>query len=358
MRDVDLLGDNQEWKPWDNVFIVPPEDFEKYAKNGLMGPIDATPLEPIYDTLGASRTFRSIIELSHAAHNMGLRDAAYAVTYDPKKDRNFATNPQMGAFENKTGRGEQWLWQGLDVAGQIGWLMESHNPDNWEQVHGHWDHALQTTDYIHKQAGIYRGVLENIYGSLATSVQAEIHSTTIEAVPATAVELDERVQQIRANTGLSYDAKEFKIQQEGARFWLLHSGAAAGHNEDYFDSSFYDEIVGEGLMKTFRENIDYYSRLNPERYTDREGMFTTIFEDTGFQDENALGVKPPPKVVGQMPKLSSDVANAILGAHHNWPLPRLGDTVEHMVQPDQAEVPVRLGSVVVSQPTSTQSKDV
>ena len=87
-------------------------------------------------------------------------------------------------------------------------------------------------------------------------------------------------------------------------------------------------------------------------------MFTTIFEDTGFQDENALGVKPPPKVVGQMPKLSSDVANAILGAHHNWPLPRLGDTVEHMVQPDQAEVPVRLGSVVVSQPTSTQSKDV
>jgi hypothetical protein len=111
-------------------------------------------------------------------------------------------------------------------------------------------------------------------------------------------------------------------------------------------------------MKTFRENIDYYSKLNPEKYTDREGMFSTIFEDTGFQNENALGVKPPPKVVGQMPKLSSDVANAVLGAHHNWPMPRLGDTVEHMVQEEQAEDPVRAGGVVAPQSTSTQSKDV
>ena len=329
MRQEDLNWDSTSWKPWNNVFLVDPDDFQKYAETGLFGPIPAPPMDKIYDDLDSSETFKALIELSHAAWNLGLQDPAYMAHWDAQKETLVPTNPQMGAFDPDKGRGEFYLWHDLSVADQIGWLLNDKNPDNWWQVHSSWDRAHPSTDYIHDQAQIYRERLQKEYAALDEETKAELGTTTIQAVPETAVELDQTVQQIRSNGTLSWKAKEYRIQQEGARFWLKHTGRAAGFREDYF-GGYYADVLGEDLMQEFHENAEQYSQLHPELYTSTQSMYESVFDQGNHTNEDALGFKRMTDIIGEMPVLSSQAANAVMSAHHNWPMPSIpAPTTKH-----------------------------
>jgi hypothetical protein len=344
-RQYDMTGGNQEtWKPWLQYWMPKADEQETYKKTGLLKSIDAVPYEKIYEDLGASDAFKSMVELIHYAHLnqqtmfqfskstaqhwSGVTDPYFKTHWNPDRYRKEPDHPDT--FQG----GYQWTgFQDADVASLLAWNFENANPDNFWQRQSKWRKASDSRDYVTKITKYFVGDIETQYARLSDATKEELRREGVEFIPQTAVELSKRMLEIEQNKLLSEDARQFRLAQEQARFFTRHSFRIDATNN--FQAEFTD-MLGWKLLGEYKQATYDFADLHPQEFVSQEfnskneRTYNIMFGKTAHtfttQNNNALGFfKIPP--IRKMPTISR-TSRAFVEAHNLSLPPVIGGPVK------------------------------
>ena len=366
-------GNQEKWKPWLQYFIPKtrerdadgeaynagePLGQKDYMKDGMLTSIDAIPYDKIFEDLGSSDGFKSMVEIINFSHMHQHQMHKYSATgtlgnmtegkdhYSGITDPDFKTTWQSDLFKSTRDHpetfteGYEWKgWEDADVASMLSWWFESSNPDNWWQRQSKWRKAHDSRDYV---TGVTKDFVQDIqkrYAALSDHTKRELNHEEVEQIPTSAAELSTRMLQIERSRILSEEAKEFRLAQEQARFFSRHS-----YRLDYssgFKTEFSD-MLGKDLLNSYKQSTYDFAQLHPEefiyqefRQDDGSRSFAVMFGKTAStfstRSHSALGYWSLPPI-RKMPKITR-TSRAFIHAHNLSVPPRIGGPLkkENMV---------------------------
>ena len=357
VRAEDMAAGNQErWKPWLQYFIpkvrerdedgVPYNEDESmgqqdYIGTGLLKPIDAVPLQEIYDSFGSSDAFKSMVELIHFSHLhqhalhkytggidrfAPLADPFFATTWQPSEYKSTPDFPET--FQD----GYEWRdWENADVASLLSWWFEISNPDNWWQRQSKWRKSHDSRDYINKVTQKFVEDIRKQYAGLSHFTKTELDRESVERIPQTAADMSKRMHAIQNDRMLSEEAKQFRIAQEQARFFARHTYRIAYSGGGDFTHEF-EDLLGPDFLKYKQSTYDF-AELHPDEFVTQEfredgsRTFHIMFGETAhtFETRNntSLGYWSLPPVGKDLPSFTK-TSRAVIAAHNQSALPRIG----------------------------------
>ena len=340
-RKHDMMAGNQEeWKPWLQYWIPSNEDQIKYANTELLKPLDAVPLSKVFDDLGSSQQFRSMVQLINFAHEnqhllesldpsagkywSGMTDPFYATKWNKHTFIEEPLHPET--FRD----GYEWEgFYGADIASLLSWNMESANPDNWWQVKNTWSRAGDSRDYVNNITEFFLKDIQKQYAALGDRTKAELRERNIGQIPHDSADMSKLLHQIKHDRSLSEEARQFRIAQETARFFTRHTGhidLGEGYDEQFKDT------LGADLLNQYKQSTYEFAQMHPHEFvtqeftSDRSRQYAILYGETEHskvtKNTSALGFYSVP-AIEVMPTITK-TSRAFIQAHNMSKPPVIG----------------------------------